>query len=297
MELKRVLVGVDFSHTSLAAVRWVGSHLAAGGEVFLVHAVELPQAPSFLRRVLPAPTEVEDELKSAARHRLTELAGSVGLPDGAAHVRTGSAPQVLAELARELEIDLIVVGEHGGRRGARGLLGTTAERLLNVSPRPVLIARDMPPAPVRAVLAALDGSATDARVLRWSRLFHELYGAEVTACHAVDIMELYGRVRTISAAARLKEMETQLRDDARRWIRECLTEAGLPGDERHADVRMGDARYAIPGMAESAGADLIVMGGRGAGAVSRVVVGSVTSAILSATSFPVLVVLGEDRGP
>jgi nucleotide-binding universal stress UspA family protein len=294
MELNRVLVGVDFSDASLAVVRWVAQHLVPAGELVLVHALDIPQLPAFLRLVLPPAEDVETELRAAAQRRMAELISSLDRPGLSSQVRAGSPAHVLADAARECGADLLVVGEHGRRRGVRGLLGTTAERLLNVAPVPVLIARELPNGPPTSVLAPLDASDIDAHVLQWARLLQERFGARVTACHAVDLMELYSRVRTISAAARMKELESQVRADALGWVRLRLDEAGFPEDESNAEVRMGDPRYTIPAMADAAGADLVVMGGRGAGAVSRAVVGSVTSAILSSTSFAVLVVLGDD---
>lgn len=295
MPLRRVLLGTDFSDASIAAAKWCARHLISEGELILVHAVELPQQPVFLRRLLPAAEEVAENLASSAAARMDELEGAVDGRRTRTVIRQGAAPQVIADVARETGADLIVVGEHGLRRGVRGLIGTTAERLLTLAPVPVLVARELPDGPPAAVLAPLDGCATDSRVLDWARTFSRRFDAHVTACHAVDVMELYRRVRTISAAGRLRELEAEFRRDATAWVEKRLEETGLPEDRRSVEVRMGDPRYAIPAMAEMTTADLIIMGGAGAGAMTRAVVGSVTSAVLSSTSFPVLVVVGEDR--
>lgn len=295
MPLRRVLLGTDFSDASITAAKWCAQHLVSDGELILVHAIELPQQPVFLRRLLPAAEEVAQNLESTASTRMDELAAAVVGKRVRTVIRQGAAPQVIAEVARETKADLIVVGEHGLRRGVRGLIGTTAERLLTLSPVPVLVARDLPDGPPTAVLAPLDGCATDSRVLDWARTFSQSFDARVTACHAVDVMELYRRIRTISAAARLRELEAEFRRDATAWVEKRLEETGLPDERRAVEVRIGDPRYAIPAMAEMTGSDLIIMGGTGAGAVARAVVGSVTSAVLSSTSFPVLVVVGEDR--
>lgn len=293
MRIDRVVVGMDFSESAASAARWTARYLAPG-EVVLAHAVDLPQPPAFLRRVLPSGEEVAALAIAEADRRLHEFAGSV---EGqfVCESRTGTAPQVIADIAKGREADLIVVGEHGSGRRGRSLLGTTAERVLACAPVPVLIAREMPHAAPAAVLTPLDGSPTDGRVLGWGRLLHERYGTRVVACHAVDVMEVYRRVRTISAAARMREMESQFRTNAESWIRERLQEARLPADDENVEVRLGDPRHAIPSMAERAQADLIIMGGRGAGAVSRFVLGSVTSSILNTSTWAVLVVVGEDR--
>jgi universal stress protein E len=293
MKLDNVLVGTDFSDASIAAARWTAQHLVPDGEVVLVHVVDVPQAPAFLRLLLPAAEAAADDLHAAAEQRMQELVPTLGPARVTAVIRSGAAPQTIAALAREHGADMVVVGEHGQRRGVRGLIGTTAERLLALSPVPVLIARDLPAGPPRSLLAPLDASPMDARVLDWGRTLCERYDGQLTACHAVDLMDLYSRVRTLSAAGRLKQLEQEFRQGAQDWIIERLKEAGLPSDAAAAEVRIGDARYAIPGMAELSGADLIIMGRAGAGAVTRVIVGSVTSAVLSSTSYPVLVVVGD----
>jgi universal stress protein E len=297
MRIGHVLVGTDFSQNAQAAVRWAAQHFVPGlpAGLTLAHAVDVPQPPAFLRRVLPPSEDVAARALEEGRVRLAELAGGLGPLQIDTEARCGPAPQVLADLARERGADMIIVGDHGAGRRGRALLGSTAERLLACSPVPVLIGRDLPMAALAAVLAPLDGSPTDARVLALGRLLHERFGTRVTASHAVDVMELYRRVRTISAATRMREMENEFRTQAQAWVAGRLREAGLPDDDEWVEVRMGDPRLAIPNMAERAQADLIIMGGRGAGAVSRVVLGSVTSNILNTTTYAVLVVVGDDR--
>jgi universal stress protein E len=295
MPLRRVLIGTDFSDASITAAKWCARHLVSEGELVLVHAVEMPQPPVFLRRLLPTPDEVSENLRRGAEQRMDELVAALDGPAVHTVIRQGAAPQVIVDAARECEADLIVVGEHGLRRGVRGLIGTTAERLLTLAPVPVLVARDLPDGPPSAVLAPLDGSPSDARVLSWAATFCRHFEARVTACHAVDVMELYRRVRTISAASRLRELENEFRRDAAAWVESRLAETDLPTDDRSVEIRIGDPRYAIPAMAEMTGADLIIMGGTGAGAMARAMVGSVTNAVLSSTSYPVLVVTGTDR--
>lgn len=293
MELRRILAGVDFSEHSLTAVRWTARHLAAGNELVLVHAIEVPQPPSFLRRLLPTPEEVSETLRVGAERRMRDLAGSL---DGASRIwpeiREGDPPGVIADAAGSYRADLIVVGEHGTRRGMRGLLGTTAERLVRCAPVPVLVARDLPERAPASVLAPLDGSPVDEQVLAWSLLLHRRFGARIAACHVIDMMQAYGRVRTISAASRINEIEAEVRNDTRRWIEDRLAGAGFAPGEATAHVIVGDPRGAIPAVADHSAADMIVMGGRGAGAVERALLGSVTTAVLNSTSYSVLVVTG-----
>jgi universal stress protein E len=292
MQIRRILAGTDFSELSVSAVRWAARHLAADADLVLVHAIDLPQPPAFLRLLLPTPEEIGDNVRYGAEARLRELAESLGRDGVRTEVRTGRAPDVLCEAAREFAADIVVVGEHGTRKGVRGLLGTTADRLLSSSPVPVLVARDLPDSAPAFVLAPLDGSPTDALVLQWSHIFRRQYGTKVTACHAIDVLDAYGRIRTISAALRAGELEQEMHRNAQRWIEQSLRSAGFEDGEAGAEVLVGDPRYGIPAVAQRLRADLIIMGARGAGALERAVLGSVTTAILNSTSYSVLVVTG-----
>jgi nucleotide-binding universal stress UspA family protein len=117
--------------------------------------------------------------------------------------------------------------------------------------------------------------------------------ARLTACYVVDVLQAYGRVRTMSAAARVTEMEEELRAESRKWIVDRLAASGFAPDEADVRVMLGDPRSAIPLLADRADADLIIMGSRGAGAVGRAVLGSVASTVLSNTAYPVLIVVGR----
>ncbi len=57
------------------------------------------------------------------------------------HVMVESAAQQVAQLAADLEADLVVVGTHGRRGVPRLLLGSVAEMTLRLAPCPVLVVR------------------------------------------------------------------------------------------------------------------------------------------------------------
>lgn len=291
MRLRKVVVGTDFTEAANAAARWIARHLAPDAELILVHAVELTQPPSFLRSLLPASEETAESLRFVATEHLRELAALLEPVQVRIEARIGSAADVLLELARAHEADLIVVGGHGSRRGVLGLIGTTTERLVSSATVPVLVARGLSDTPLRSVLAPIDPSYTATQVLEWGRVFSRQFGARVTVAYVVDVLQAYSRIRTVSAATRLAEMEGELRSRSRNWISERLREAGYEDDEAEISVMVGDPRSAIPVLAERAEADLIVMGSRGAGTVGRAVLGSVASGILSTTSYAVLIVM------
>jgi nucleotide-binding universal stress UspA family protein len=57
------------------------------------------------------------------------------------HVRLDAPAEGIAQLASDLEADLVVVGTHGRRGVRRLLLGSVAEGVVRLSPAPVLVVR------------------------------------------------------------------------------------------------------------------------------------------------------------
>jgi universal stress protein E len=293
VELGRIVVGTDFSQSSVAAAHWVSRHLGEAEEIVLFHAIDLPQAPAFLRGLLPTAESIVGNVQYGAEQRLLELAATSDLRRARTELRFGSPVEALLEYVRQEGADLIVVGDHGVRRGMWPVLGNTSARLVRTSTVPVLVARGLADLPPTSILAPLDDSPVSADVLTWTRRLQRHFGARVTACYALDVMQAYGRIRTMSAAARAGELERELRDRAADWIRGRLHEAGIPEREAAIEVMAGDPRTVIPVMAEHAEAGLIVIGSRGAGTVGRAVLGSVADAVLGTTAYPVLVVPGR----
>jgi nucleotide-binding universal stress UspA family protein len=58
------------------------------------------------------------------------------------HLRFGAAADEIADLATDLEADLIVVGTHSRRGMERLLLGSVAERVVRIAPCPVVVVRE-----------------------------------------------------------------------------------------------------------------------------------------------------------
>jgi nucleotide-binding universal stress UspA family protein len=295
VKVRRILVGTDFSEASAAAARWTVRHFTPGAEVVLAHVIDVPKPPAFLRGLLPTVKDVSESNRVAALERLREMAEHMPASSVRTELRFGVAADTLVALTRDTGADLVVVGGHGSRRGVLGLVGSTTERLVRDSPVPVLVARGLEEGPPRSVLAPLAASPTAGQILKWSRLFKERFDARVTACYAVDVMQAYGRIRTVSAATRIVQVEENLRRESSRWIEERLREAGYAEGEGDIQVTIGDPRSAIPLLAERVDADLIVMGSRSSGTVGRAVLGSVAGVVLSTTSYPVLIVVGGGR--
>ena len=57
-------------------------------------------------------------------------------------VRTGLAAHEIIAVAKEMDVDLIVIGTHGFSSGKHFCIGTTAERVARAAPCSVLVVRE-----------------------------------------------------------------------------------------------------------------------------------------------------------
>ncbi len=92
--------------------------------------------PEMFKRLMEA-------AKTEANNYLRVLTGRVKL--GSAEVKTavllGRAAERIAEYARDNKADLIIMATHGRSGVARWVIGSVADRVLHISPVPVLVIR------------------------------------------------------------------------------------------------------------------------------------------------------------
>jgi nucleotide-binding universal stress UspA family protein len=143
--LENVLVATDFSEPSDVAVVY-GRALteAFGARLHLLHVV--PQAmglPWAAASDGPSLSDIQQQWEKEAAERLRaavpeELndAGRVTLA-----TRAGEPVQEIIAYAGDHNVDLVVLGTHGRGFVAHALLGSVAERVVRLSPCPVLTVR------------------------------------------------------------------------------------------------------------------------------------------------------------
>lgn len=299
MQLQRVVVGVDFSEPSQAAARWTAAHFAPGAEVVLVHVVDVPEPPSFLRGRFPPRERLVETARAGADRRLRELSLGLGAGRIWLEIREGDAVQELERVATEYAADVIVVGAHGMRPGPWSAVGSTADQIARRSPVPVLLAQGRLDAPPRQLLVGLDDASIAQGVLGWARLVAQRAGARVTALHVLSA-PLLESLLTLAAVTSgtptptIPALESGHREDADRWARR-LVEGGLDPATASSEIAFGDPAPELLAAAARIGADLILVGRHGAGGERPALLGSVTAGVLRGAVCPVLVV-AEPRG-
>jgi nucleotide-binding universal stress UspA family protein len=147
VNLKNILVTTDFAACSNRAVcEACGLAAAVKARLHLLHVVVAPFEQSWAGYE-PASALLDDVEKreKVARRHMRALASSSGLKGDRVAIATfvGDPVESILEYARLHDIDLIVCGTHGRRGIERYIMGSVAERLVQLAHCPVLTVSDV----------------------------------------------------------------------------------------------------------------------------------------------------------
>jgi nucleotide-binding universal stress UspA family protein len=149
MRTEKIVVGVDGSSGSDAALEWAISHAGSAGAVIIaVHVVEPIAAPAAVTFQLATPTR--DPNSSYERTIAAEACSERLMTSGVAHrilvVRGHPATEIL-RVAHDEQADLIVVGNGLHSSMPEIFLGSVAHELTHHARRPLVIVPARQPIP------------------------------------------------------------------------------------------------------------------------------------------------------
>ncbi len=244
--IKNILFPTDFSERSAAALPYAAVIARRyGAKVYLAHVVAEPLVPT---PAIPAPRRMMAQQEMAILDRSDLLNG---IPYEAV-VEQGEVWEVLADLIRQREIDLIVLGTHG-REGLTHILSeSVAEDIVRDAMCPVLAVG--PEVPARAqclagmthILFATDLRPASPAPWRYALSFAEEDRSRLTMIHAVD--------------PHAAPMSEEQRESAFCQLQQALRADTdlLPGPE--FVLRVGPPADVILNFAAERNSDLVVMG-------------------------------------
>jgi nucleotide-binding universal stress UspA family protein len=145
----RIVVGVDGSKHSEAAIRWaVRMAGGMGSEVVAVFAVAPPVYfdSGFIAPVMPP--QVDTEWRAGMKTEFEEV-WCKSLRDAGVRYRAtmvdGRPASVIAQVAESVNADVIVIGRRGRGGVAELILGSVSHELVLHSKRPILVISTDPP--------------------------------------------------------------------------------------------------------------------------------------------------------
>jgi nucleotide-binding universal stress UspA family protein len=269
--MAEIVVGVDGSPNSLAALRWAHREADLRGDALVAVFAWGFIPPEHTSGGYAFSTSFGAEQADAAL--ATAVAAALdGVGDDAVERRTVHDLPVRALQAEASGADLLVVGARGSG-GFRGLLlGSVSAQCLHHPLSPLAIVRADAAERVGGgrIVVGVDASASAGRALEWAADEAARRSAELDVVHAWDAFYV---VPTPTAG--YPAMCAAAEDDARSTLDKVLAEHGLTGQAtvRARTVQGGPA----PALLDvAAGADLVVLGTRGHGGFAGLILGSVT---------------------
>jgi nucleotide-binding universal stress UspA family protein len=286
----KIVVGIDGSAGSRAAAAWAIDEAAHRDvEVEAVIAWQMPavaySAPGFY--------PFDPERTSADADQVLEetLGMVVGTTDVKIHHRVcnGRAADVLREVAREPDVDLLVVGTRGHGDLAGLVLGSVSHTLSHHSPKPLVI---VPQAsgtstagpPRSRIVVGVDGSAGANAALQWAAQEAQIRDATLEVVAAWSVSRAVFPTRFPIP----ESVDLGLHKVAEGIVHDAMRQVRAPGLRIEPQVVRGGASSVLIDRASHA--DLLVVGRRGLNRAQEAVLGSVSHACAHHSPVPVTIV-------
>jgi nucleotide-binding universal stress UspA family protein len=304
MKPQALLAATDFSaHARHAADRAARLARQTGAELSLLHAPPvgaLSELSAWLGQDMAQQMRQNAgrQLQSLAAQLAAQLAGDLAgeLAGDLANERPlvvhallaqGDVLDAVQHHAEALDAGLVVVGARGSGFLRRLLLGTTAERLLRRTQRPLLLVRTLPHERYRRALLAVDFSPFSAAVLTLARQFAP--DARWVLFHAFQV-PFEDKLRFAGVDdSMIERYRVQARALATQRLHELAHAAGLQPGAWDACIAEGDASLRLVEQEQALDCDLVVIGKHGQSMLEDLLLGSVTKHLLAEGAGDVLV--------
>lgn len=294
---RAVVVGIDGSESALRAVRWAAAEARhRHAELRLVHAIDEEE----LRYPRPLPTREDLVEKTRMRgHRLLHHARDIArevepLVEVVGVLRNERPGPAL--LAASEGAGLLVLGTEQIRALGRALVGSVSIAVATHAKCPVAVVRPHvaeDKAPTEGpVVVGVDGSRASEAALALAFEEASWRGAPLVALHCWDdafLSALFEEARWTLDTRDIEERED-----------EVLAERLAGWQEKYPDVQVdrvvtrGRASDELLGYADRA--QLLIVGSRGRGGVTGMLLGSTSQRVLSAALCPVIVARSPEDG-
>jgi nucleotide-binding universal stress UspA family protein len=308
LQIRNVLVPIDFSATSLEAIEWALPLIKRfGADLHLVHVFELDYP---LSSMVAMPLIVPElEVGKRVRRHLKDVATkhSMELRRENIHAVRGRPFEEICRLARELGIDLIVTSTRGNTGLKHLALGSTAERVVRYSPCPVLVVRPvdrkkkaggngkMPRRALsfRKILVPIDFSECSIKGLAYAKALAKQFESTLVLLNSVALQYYIANDEYMRYDFPL--VMQQAEKAAQEQMRDLVQKTNWDGIQVEQSMGIGHAGQQICARAQDHGADVIVTSTHGTTGLKHILLGSTAEYVVRHASCPVLVVPSHER--
>ena len=301
LSIQNIIVPIDFSEISMQAIQ-IAKQLARrfGASIHLAHVRPLNYATDF---VAPGPPiapfsfmTYEEGAEQTALKDLKKVATECGVSSATCDVLSGAPPfDEICRLTQTIPADLVVMPTHGRTGLKHVFLGSTAERIVQHSSCPVLVARgDALQASngsrfrIKTILVPVDFSNCSREGLRYAIAFANEFGAKIILLHATYLGYIYSSEGT--ALYDIPGLQKAARKTAERKMRELVRSVNFGRVKFEAVFTEGSPVLDICAFAKDHSVDLIITSTHGLTGFTHVLIGSIAEQVVRHALCSVLVV-------
>ncbi len=194
---------------AMSVARYLHKH--HGSQVHVLHAHHFEPPAYFSTGQLQALTnELREAARAAEKHVEAEARKALGFSPG---VTVAEAPPVesILNAIRELDIDLTVMGTHGRSGIQRLWLGSVTERVIRLSPRPVLaVRRAWPQTGIASILCPVSCSEAGLQAFEYAAAAAKAERSRLAVLHSVESGEVPAEFRSACDRARTRSEVEEL---------------------------------------------------------------------------------------
>ena len=282
--LEKVLLAQDFDESS----KNVTNAAIELGKVFHSKIVPIHVIPDDIIN-----DKVKNLVRQAVVSKLEETVKHIeaqGIEVDQPILQNGPAYEVIVKTGASINTNLILTGSGENRKEALFQLGTTTERIIQNSEKPVFVVKENVPLNVKTILCPVDFSDASKRALHNAIIMARRFNAKLIVFSVCELQttswfsskEELEKENNIRCEQHQKEFNTFIKLFNLTDLDYSLeTAKGIPADEILACI-------------ENKGIDLLVMGTAGRTGLNRLVMGSVTEKVIREVPCSFLTLKSED---
>ncbi|HSN04443.1 MAG TPA: universal stress protein [Nitrospira sp.] len=284
----KLLLAVDGSDQSYEAVRAL-KYLSRADELHLLHVLDVPR-PAYPMMVPEVAQElyatVEQNMREDGNRLLERIVSLLPMDAGPVtkHLEIGSPADRIVEHAAKHQADLVLVGARGLGPIKERFMGSVSHRVLTFAPCATFILPGLMKT-LKRVLLPLQGSQDAERALLFLR--HKPFREPVTITLLTVLPQTTPPWPVDAVTA--KQLEGESLRGAEAFTETVAAQLTALGHTVQRRAVLGAPVEAILREAKTLNPDLLMMGSRGRHGVTRMVLGSVSHAVLHQAPCPLLV--------
>lgn len=284
----KLLLAVDGSDNSYEAVRAL-KYLARAEELHLVHVLDVPSPayPMMMPEVAQELYEtVERNMRDDGTRLLDRMVALLPLDAGPVtkHLVVGSPVDQIVALAEQQKINLILLGARGLGPIKERLVGSVSHRVLTFGPGAKLILSG-PLKTLHHILLPLQGSYDADHAISFLQQKPFRTPPTITLFTVLPHTRPPWPVDAVSA----EHMETHSLGKAKDFLDEIAAKLKSYGYQTRVATTLGTPVQGILQEAKALNPDLILAGSRGRRGLTRMVLGSVSHALLHQGTYPLVI--------